>query len=129
MTMHPADPTDLAWQVDRALRALPTPKAPRTLVPRVMAAVELSLAPWYTRAWLTWPAVWQVASVTALALLVVALWSVARLGPAAGAVADMVGSYATVAMPGSLVAFFPWTGSFIDAGRILWRVIVEPVLG
>jgi hypothetical protein len=129
MTMHPADHTDLAKQVDGALRALPTPKAPRTLVPRVMAAVELSLAPWYRRAWVTWPAVWQVASAAALALLVVAFWSLARLGSEAGAVADIIGSRATVAMPGSLVTFVTWAGSLIDASRILWRVIVEPILG
>ena len=126
MTMHPADSDDLAKQVDRALRALPTPRAPRTLVPRVMAAVEQSLAPWYSRAWVTWPAVWQIVSAAALVLLVV---GVARIGPAAEAVADGIGSRASVAMPASVVAFISWAGSFIDAGRILWRVIVEPVIG
>ena len=129
MTMHPADPTDLAKQIDRALRALPAPRAPRTLVPRVMAAVELSLAPWYTRAWVTWPAVWQVASAAALVMLVAGFAGVVQLGPAAGTVVDVIGSRATVALPTSVVAFLSGVGSFIDAARIVWRVVVEPILG
>src|SRR5262245_61742993 len=61
---------DLQHQIDRELKRLPVSRAPRTLLPRVMAAIA---APkplrWYSRPWLTWPRHLQIAS----ALLVVAL--------------------------------------------------------
>ena len=58
---------DLEPRVDRELRRLPAPRAPHTLLPRVMAAAEAwAERPWYTRAWVTWPLAWQVVSVAAL---------------------------------------------------------------
>ena len=48
----------LTWTtlVDRELRQLPSPRAPHTLLPRVLAAVEQwTRRPWYARAWFTWP--------------------------------------------------------------------------
>ena len=46
------NPADLETLVDCKLKALPTPRAPHTLLPRVLAAVqEWTLRPWYTRAW------------------------------------------------------------------------------
>ncbi|HUR22077.1 MAG TPA: hypothetical protein VMZ90_14775, partial [Vicinamibacterales bacterium] len=60
------DPVD---PLTRALRALPEPRAPRTLAPRVMAVVHARLAHPPTPTWFEWPRVWQVASLsTALAL-------------------------------------------------------------
>ena len=42
--------------MDRELRRLPLPRAPQTLLPRVMAAVQAwAQRPWYTRAWFAWP--------------------------------------------------------------------------
>lgn len=94
---------DLERRVDGGLRRLPPPLAPDTLLPRVLAAVdEWARRPWYTRAWFTWPAGWQAASIAALVLVAVAAW---MLPPA----------------PPSLVV----TG---NAGRVLWRTIVEPFL-
>ena len=56
---------------DRNLRALPTPRAPHTLLPRIMAAVhQWASRPWYSRAWFTWPAELKLASLIALVLLV-----------------------------------------------------------
>src|SRR5262245_59012249 len=77
--MQPGDRDDeFSAFIDDALRALPAPRAPRTLLPRVLAAkAELRPRPWYTRAWLTWPAGWQVASLvvfTALAGGIAMLW-------------------------------------------------------
>lgn len=94
---------DLEQRVDRELRRLPPPRAPHTLLPRVLAAVEAWVnRPWYTRAWFTWPLGWQVASVAALVLVVAGLW---MLPPA----------------PPSVVVT-------TNAGRVLWRTIVEPFL-
>jgi hypothetical protein len=75
------NPDDLEHLVEERLRRLPALRAPRTLLPRVMAAVQLAAHPWYTRSWFTWPRVWQVASTLAL-LVVVAGISIA------GAAAD-----------------------------------------
>jgi len=94
---------DLEQRVDRELRRLPAPRAPHTLLPRVLAAVEAWVnRPWYTRAWFTWPLGWQVASVALLALVVAGVW---MLPPA----------------PPSVVVT-------TNAGRVLWRTIVEPFL-
>jgi len=61
------DPSD---PLMRALRALPDPKAPRTLAPRVMAAVHARLAQRPARTWFEWPLLWRISSVAAaLAIL------------------------------------------------------------
>jgi hypothetical protein len=67
------DPDDLEQLIDRELRQLPMPRAPETLLPRVLAAADHLRGPWYRRPWLTWPVGWQVASTTALLGFVVAL--------------------------------------------------------
>ena len=95
--------TELEPQIDRQLRRLPSPVAPHTLLPRVLAAVdEWARRPWYTRAWFTWPAGWQVASIIAVLLVAIGAW---MLPPA----------------PPSLVVT-------TNAGRVLWRTMVEPFL-
>ena len=61
------DPVDLERLIDRELRSLPAPRAPRTLLPRVMAAAnEAANRPWYSRTWLQWPVGWQLASALVL---------------------------------------------------------------
>jgi len=53
--------------VHTELRRLPPPRAPLTLLPRAMAAVEQwARRPWYAREWLSWPLGWQAASVVLL---------------------------------------------------------------
>ena len=97
------DNDELAAFVDRELRRLPTPRAPETLLPRVLAAADAwARRPWYTRAWFAWPAGWRAASVAALALLVFGLW---RLPPA----------------PKSAVAA-------AGATRVVWDLLVAPAL-
>lgn len=94
---------DLEQRVHRELRQLPGPRAPHTLLPRVLAAVDAWVRrPWYTRAWFTWPLGWQVASVALLALAVAGVW---MLPPAPPAVVVTT-----------------------NAGRVLWRTMVEPFL-
>jgi hypothetical protein len=67
------DPIDLERLADVRLRRLPQPRAPQTLLPRVMAAVRAAARPWYQRAWFTWPAAWQTLSVVALVSIVIGL--------------------------------------------------------
>lgn len=97
------DNDELAAFVDRELRRLPTPRAPETLLPRVLAAADAwARRPWYTRAWFAWPAAWRAASVAALALAVFGLW---QLPPA----------------PKSAVAA-------AGATRVVWDLLVAPAL-
>jgi hypothetical protein len=94
---------DLERRVDRELRRLPSPLAPDTLLPRVLAAVDAwARRPWYARAWFTWPIGWQIASILALMLFAAGLW---MLPPA----------------PPSFVVT-------TSASRVLWRTMVEPFL-
>ena len=74
------DPADL--DLDRALTELPRPRAPRTLLPRVMAAAAQPAAPPAT-GWFTWPRAWQGASIAA-ALALTALIGWLAVFPPAG---------------------------------------------
>ncbi len=57
----------------RALRALPPARAPHTLAPRVMAAVQARLAARVARTWFDWPVMAQVASVMTFVLVIAGL--------------------------------------------------------
>lgn len=62
---------ELEEAVGRALRGLPAPKAPPTLLARVMAEVaEVEALPWYRAGWLSWPGLWKGFSLLAVAALV-----------------------------------------------------------
>jgi hypothetical protein len=118
------DPADLERLIDRELRRLPPPRAPRTLMPRVLAAVdEVRRRPWYSRAWLTWPIGWQVASV--LILLGVAAISAMWLPGAFAAantltfVSDVRGNVSETARDVEVAT---------TAVRVLWRALLAPVV-
>ena len=122
--MHPIDMERLA---DRKLRELPVPRAPQTLLPRVMLAVQQwTLRPWYARAWFTWPAAWQVSSIAALILLVA---TGAALLPDAQAAA--VGAAARLAPPGAvrdLAGVAQNVAAMMTAAQLLWRTLFEPLV-
>ena len=119
------EPDDLERIVGRALKQLPSPRAPDTLLPRIMAAVDTSAQrPWYRRAWRTWPLTWQVASAIACAALILLIASagpvntastVARTTPASDVISDSV-AFAGRMQDASGVA---WT---------LWRVVLQPLV-
>lgn len=56
-TNHQSDPSrDEVRALHEQLRQLPQRKAPSTLIPRVMAAIQAKRqVPWYKRTWWTWP--------------------------------------------------------------------------
>jgi hypothetical protein len=121
--MHPAD---LETFVDGKLKELPTPQAPRSLLPRVLASVQAwTLRPWYTRAWLAWPLGWQVVSIAALALLLVAS---AIVMPSAQAAAGGVGSALASGPIGEMTAIARRADLAINAVRVLWHALVEPLV-
>ena len=118
------DPADLERLVDRELHRLPQPRAPRTLLPRVMAAIEQSAQrPWYARTWLTWPVGWQVASVIVLlgtaAGAAMLLPTVMSAASALTIVADVRGDVAETAQDVEVAT---------TAVRVLWRALVAPVV-
>jgi hypothetical protein len=95
---------DLERRVHEELRRLPSPMAPGTLLPRVLAAVDAwASRPWYARAWFTWPIGLRLASVAALAFAVYGTWILPPL-------------------PASVVAT-------TSAGGVIWRTLIEPLLG
>lgn len=95
---------DLEQRMRDELARLPSPVAPATLLPRVLAAVDAWLnRPWYARAWFTWPLGWQLLSAIFVALALYGTWMAPPL-------------------PAPLVA----TGS---AGSVIWRTLIEPLLG
>jgi hypothetical protein len=118
------DPADLERLIDHELRKLPAPRAPRTLLPRIMAAAkETAERPWYTRAWLTWPVGWQLASAMVL------------MGVIAGAavllpqIQDAAATLTFIAdARGEVASSARGVESVTTAVRVLWRTIVAPVV-
>jgi hypothetical protein len=81
--MHNGNDQQLEAAVDRVLKALPPLKAPDTLIPRVLAAIEPAASMrWYRRPWQTWPRALQ------LALLCVAIALCAGLYVGIGQIAN-----------------------------------------
>jgi hypothetical protein len=114
---------DLEPRVDRELRRLPAPRAPHTLLPRVMAAAEAwAERPWYTRAWVTWPLAWQVVSIAALVAIVA---GGAVLLPQARSAATSV---TTAFASDEAVAVTQQVADTTSSARILWRTLLEPLL-
>jgi hypothetical protein len=119
-------PAELESLIDRELRHLPLPRAPQTLLPRVMAAVQhWARRPWYERAWFTWPVWGQVASIAALTLLfagvVVILPGVvaAAANAAEPAVSGLTSHAAAVEQNVQIAA---------TAAAVIWRALVGPLL-
>jgi hypothetical protein len=114
---------DLERLTHRELQRLPAPRAPHSLLPRVMAAVEAWAArPWYTRAWFTWPAGWQAASIAAVALVVT---GAVLAGPHVQAAASSM--LAAVQLFASGVSDAAPVETTANGARILWRTLLEPL--
>ena len=115
--MHPAD---LETLVDTELRQIPAPRAPHTLLPRVLAAVQRwSQRPWYARAWFTWPLAGQIASATALMLIVVG--SAMLIASAQIAVDETAAPLVS-----SMTRLAQRTEATLNAARVVWRAVIEP---
>lgn len=103
------DPADLDDSLDRELKALPRPRAPRTLLPRVMEMTADRPLPAAASGWSTWPVVWRVASVIVLLL-------------AAG------GGYLLVSAPPQPISnAAERAGEVATVARVFWDVMAQPV--
>jgi hypothetical protein len=112
--------------VSRHFRALPMPRAPRTLLPRVLAAARAwSERPWYAREWLSWPLIWQLGSVALLLLTVVGgTVAVPAVQSFIAAAASSIGSSIQIDLP-------RLTGGVdvsANALRVIWHALVQPFL-
>ena len=108
--MDPADPVGLERLLDRELRALPAPRAPQTLLPRVMAAAARH--PRQTASptgWSTWSAGWQAASIAILLLLVSTV------------------AWLFAAPPAPVVETTRTAGELAALMRVFWDVLLQPV--
>jgi hypothetical protein len=120
------DPANLERTIDRTLKQLPAPRAPETLLPRVMAAVRAwAERPWYARGWFAWPLGWQVAGIAAL--VAVAAAALAGLAVAHDAVRAPWPAVAADAF-GRAAAAVAGAQTMGAAARILWNVTIQPLL-
>lgn len=116
---------DLERLIDRELKALPGPRAPRTLLPRVMTAVRAT-RPARHGGWFSWPLVWQISSFAAMLLIVL---GAANFGPvAADRVVSLMSNLAadTSSPLGGLIR---QTEAIVYAADTMWRVAEPVVLG
>ena len=103
------DPVDLDSRLDRELRGLPQPRAPRTLLPRVLAATVERESRAAATGWFTWPIGWRIASITILMAIVAGVSTFfSAPPPQISGAAERAGEVATVA-------------------RVLWDVLAQPL--
>lgn len=111
--------SDLESRTDRALKALPAPEAPSTLVSNVMRAVAAASetrTPWYSRAWLNWPLEAKLASLAMIVIAGSALW---REGPIAWM--WVTNAFATIHAPAWLTASLDVANRALLIGRLPWH--------
>ena len=115
------NPIDFDTRIDRTLRRFPAPRAPQTLLPRVLAAVqEWSQRPWYSRAWFTWPIGGQIVSAAALILVVI---GGAFLTMSAQAAIDQIAAR----LLGGVMPVAQRAEAMLNAARVVWHAVVEPL--
>jgi hypothetical protein len=116
---------DLQQLIDAALKQLPTPPAPGTLLPRVLAAtVHRKPAPWYARPWLTWPRGWQIACVVVFVAIGAGL---SILLPSVQHAAGIISSRLAGSAPGRIAAVAAIVEQGATLVRVFWQVLLEPV--
>ena len=116
------NPIDLEQLVDAELKQLPAPRAPRTLLPRVLAASaahEQRARP--TRGWAFWPRAWQFAGGVVTAAVLVGLWKLAAFAQ------PFIGELLPAAGLGRAAAFTRGADDAATVVRVLWEVLLQPV--
>ena len=130
--MNPHDDKQLATAIDRELKALPSLRAPETLLPRVLARLEEPAAlPWYRSAWQTWPLALQTVSLVVLLAAFAGLcfgsWQFAHAPAVASATGEVGGWFSllgaiwkTVGVLVTAVALaFKSLGTWVVAGCVV----------
>ena len=114
------NPIDLEHLVDAELKRLPTPAAPRTLLPRVLAATAAQPQRQPSRGWVAWPRLWQFAGGLVAAVVLVGAWKLAVI--AQPFIADM-----WPAGFGQASSVTRGAGDTATVVRVLWEVVLQPV--
>lgn len=122
---EPHDP--LAAWADRALRQIPSPRAPQTLAPRILEAVRRRAArPWYRRSWSEWPPPGQFLGLCLLLAVVAGVAWLSHVAPESAA----LGGFRNEA-----AARLGWVAAISDvfsvlgrAGLLLIRQVETPYL-
>ena len=107
--MDPADAADLERLLDRELKKLPAPRAPHTLLPRVMAATAARVEAATATGWSTWSPAWQASSVAVLLLFVATI------------------AWLFSAPPPQVVETTRTAGEIAAVMRVFWDVLLQPV--
>ena len=130
------DRDDLDDLLDRELRALPPPRAPHTLLPRVLAAAGRHATVPAATGWSTWNWPRRAAAIAVFAALLVAAYLlgteppaiVARAGAAAADVATVMRVLRDVLFEPVAVYFFALGVLFVLTCAAAWAVM-EVALG
>jgi hypothetical protein len=118
-------PDDLERLTEHRLRALPLPRAPHTLLPRVMAAVQMLSRPWYARTWFTWPLAGQLLSAGIVMSIVIGLWWVS---PAIQAATDGLTSSVTARALAPFSGVAEQAGQVWLAARVFWHAGLQTLV-
>ena len=120
------NPVDLEQLTDRRLRQLRQPRAPRTLLPRVMAAVHLlAERPWYARTWFTWPLAGQMLSAGVVVSVVLGLlWASPVIETSFADATSRVTSQLLSPFAGAIA----WAERISFAARVVWQSALQTVV-
>jgi len=110
----------------QALKALPAPRAPRTLLPRVMAAAEARRPHAGVRPWFTWPLEWRVAATVAAVVVIGAGW---LAWPAIAMVGGLALERTAGALEARAAAALPGSAAAAHLAAVAWEMLVQPALG
>ena len=117
------NPIDLEQLVDAELKQLPTPQAPRTLLPRVLAATAAQPYPHPqpARGWAGWPRAWQFAGGTVTAVMLIGIWKLLAFSR------PLLDQLFPNAASSSTSAFTRNADDVATVVRVLWEVLLQPV--
>lgn len=100
---------ELEARIDRELKSLLPLSAPATLAPRVLARLASQRqAPWYQRAWQTWPPAWRTASLILLLAMFGGLcfagWKASHASSVTAATEKVSAAFALVSLAGNTLS-------------------------
>ena len=113
-------PIDLEQLIDGELKRLPAPRAPRTLLPRVLAAAAAQ-QPKAAQGWAVWPRAWQLAGGVAAAVVLGGIWKLAVIAQ------PFIIEFLPSGGFGRAAAVTRGAGDAATVVRVLWDVVLQPV--